>query len=84
MYPFDFTTTDESAWSLLKLRTETLDVGLLVNNVAMNHAFPVSFMDEDNALIGNILQVCPSAAGVKLVIIHKLGDVYVTALRSRT
>lgn len=32
---------------------------MLVNNVAMNHSFPVSFLEEDEDLVNDIIQVCP-------------------------
>ncbi|KAI8903614.1 hypothetical protein EDD86DRAFT_250329 [Gorgonomyces haynaldii] len=55
--PFDFTTKEDQKWSKLQAQLQTLDVGVLVNNVAMNHAFPVPFLEEDQKLIDNILQV---------------------------
>ncbi|KAI8914118.1 hypothetical protein BC831DRAFT_489115 [Entophlyctis helioformis] len=57
VYPFDFSTADKTQYSLLKAALARIDVGLLVNNVAMNHAFPVPFIEEDEALVEAIVQV---------------------------
>ena len=57
VYPFDFSQTDPSKWKLMASALQKLDIGVLINNVAMNHAFPTPFLEEDDTLIQNILQV---------------------------
>lgn len=44
--PFDFSTTDESAWVKLEGELKALEIGVLINNAAVSHEFPVSFLDE--------------------------------------
>lgn len=41
----------------LKREMDKIDIGALINNVAMNHSIPTPFIEEDPLLIDRILQV---------------------------
>jgi 17beta-estradiol 17-dehydrogenase / very-long-chain 3-oxoacyl-CoA reductase len=55
--PFDFSLDDTKAWTALGKSLSKLDIGVLVNNVGVSHAFPVPFIEEDEAMITKIMQV---------------------------
>jgi 17beta-estradiol 17-dehydrogenase / very-long-chain 3-oxoacyl-CoA reductase len=57
VHPFDFSKASDSDYAALKKVVEKLDVRVLVNNVAMNHAFPIPFLEEDESIINNIVEV---------------------------
>ncbi|KAI9208232.1 uncharacterized protein BJ171DRAFT_490716 [Polychytrium aggregatum] len=56
-YPFDFSTAIRPDYVGLATRLESLPVGILINNVAMNHEGPTPFLDESDELIQNIVNV---------------------------
>ncbi|KAI0093353.1 hypothetical protein BDY19DRAFT_923366 [Irpex rosettiformis] len=56
--PFDFSRVHEIAqWSDFRAEVESLDVGVLVNNVGRSHAFPVDFVDTTEEEVDNILTI---------------------------
>ncbi|RKO90492.1 NAD(P)-binding protein [Blyttiomyces helicus] len=57
VHPFDFSATDQPTWSALAAVLAPLNVSVLINNVAVNHAFPTPFAEEDPALLDSIVTV---------------------------
>lgn len=50
--PFDFASSPPAAWKKLASVLNELDISVLVNNAAVSHDFPVSFLDEgDNSCL---------------------------------
>ena len=46
VYPFDFSSSPPAAWKKLASVLNELEIGVLVNNAAVSHEFPVAFLDE--------------------------------------
>ncbi|KAI8065140.1 hypothetical protein BC940DRAFT_88244 [Gongronella butleri] len=57
IYAMDFTKGDAEDFAGLGAVLETLDVGVLVNNVGTNHDIPTPFAEEDEQVIDNIIEV---------------------------
>ncbi|KAI8901875.1 hypothetical protein BC833DRAFT_59611 [Globomyces pollinis-pini] len=57
VFVFDFSTKDDQLWKALQMKLNSLQVGVLVNNVGVSHDFPVSFLDEDQKKIDQIMTV---------------------------
>ncbi len=56
--PFDFTTTSSDEWGRLEGVVKALgNVTVLVNNVALNHDIPVSFLEESSKRVNDIIKV---------------------------
>ncbi|KAI9188404.1 hypothetical protein H9P43_002795 [Blastocladiella emersonii ATCC 22665] len=55
--PFDFSTTDSAAYQQVAAQVAGLNVTVLINNVGTNHAFPVPFLEEEDAVIDRIVDV---------------------------
>ncbi|KAI9288531.1 hypothetical protein BC943DRAFT_341824 [Umbelopsis sp. AD052] len=56
-YAMDFTRGNESDYSNLGQIINTIEVGVLVNNVGTNHDIPTPFDEESNETIANIVEV---------------------------
>ncbi|KND02357.1 uncharacterized protein SPPG_02827 [Spizellomyces punctatus DAOM BR117] len=66
VYPFDFAAAGDAEYEALRKQFQTLeDVGVLVNNVAVNHEMPTPFAQESEALLSAIVEV-DVAAQVRL------------------
>ncbi|KAI8818034.1 NAD(P)-binding protein [Fimicolochytrium jonesii] len=63
--PFDFAKATEKEYEGLSGTLAPLDVGVLVNNVAVNHEFPTPFALESESLLASIVEV-DVAAQVRL------------------
>jgi 17beta-estradiol 17-dehydrogenase / very-long-chain 3-oxoacyl-CoA reductase len=66
IHPFDFAGAGDEEWTALEEKIDGVEVyapffylkvNVLVNNVAMNHAFPVSFIEEEASLVDDIITV---------------------------
>ena len=53
----DFTKGDAEDFKKVGDIINTIRVGVLVNNVGVNHDIPTPFAEEDDALINNIIEV---------------------------
>ncbi|KAI8890989.1 NAD(P)-binding protein [Backusella circina FSU 941] len=56
-YAMDFTKGDAQDFKNVGEIIDTIKVGVLVNNVGVNHSIPTPFVEEDEALIDNIIEV---------------------------
>ncbi|KAI9244935.1 hypothetical protein BY458DRAFT_567270 [Sporodiniella umbellata] len=56
-FAMDFTKGDAEDFKKVGSIIDTIDVGVLVNNVGVNHSIPTSFEEEDQTLIDNIVEV---------------------------
>ena len=66
--PFDFSTSDEAAWSALETSLKELEIGVLVNNAAVSHDFPISFLDEGLLIIlSYVLSFCADAKKKQMI-----------------
>ncbi|KAJ3100039.1 hypothetical protein HDU97_002523 [Phlyctochytrium planicorne] len=62
VHPFDFSTTKDSDYEALKKAIDGITsdggfVGVLVNNVGINHDIPTPFLEESEQVVQNIVQV---------------------------
>ncbi|KAJ3316295.1 hypothetical protein HDU76_001909 [Blyttiomyces sp. JEL0837] len=55
--PFDFSTASDPEYAKVKSIIEPLDIGVLINNVGVNHEFPTPFLEESHEIIDAIIQV---------------------------
>jgi 17beta-estradiol 17-dehydrogenase / very-long-chain 3-oxoacyl-CoA reductase len=55
--PFDFAKAGKQEYDALEQVLKPLEIGVLVNNVGVNHEFPVSFLDESEQVVLDIVQV---------------------------
>ncbi|KAI9481589.1 MAG: hypothetical protein EXX96DRAFT_567323 [Benjaminiella poitrasii] len=56
-FAMDFTKGDPEDFKKVGEIIDSIRVGVLVNNVGVNHDIPTSFVDEDEALVNNIIEV---------------------------
>lgn len=56
-FAMDFTKGDTEDFNKVKDIIDSIRVGVLVNNVGVNHDIPTPFAEEDDALINNIIEV---------------------------
>ncbi|KAI8373855.1 hypothetical protein BD560DRAFT_454031 [Blakeslea trispora] len=56
-FAMDFTKGDAEDYKRVGQILDTIRVGALVNNVGVNHEIPTSFVEEDETLINNIIEV---------------------------
>ncbi|KAJ3275543.1 hypothetical protein HK104_003892 [Borealophlyctis nickersoniae] len=57
VHPFDFAHATDAQYEALRQQLDTLDIGVLVNNVGINHAFPTAFVEEKEDLLTDIVEV---------------------------
>ncbi|CAO3607661.1 unnamed protein product [Cunninghamella blakesleeana] len=57
IFAMDFTKGDEQDYFKLGELLETIEVGVLVNNVGTNHDIPTPFAEEDEKVINDIIEV---------------------------
>lgn len=53
----DFTKGDAEDFEKVREIIDSIRVGVLVNNVGVNHEIPTPFVEEDDAIINNIIEV---------------------------
>lgn len=53
----DFTQNNEADYALLSQLIESLDIGILINNVGLSHSIPVSFLETDDREIKDIVTI---------------------------
>lgn len=53
----DFTKGDAEDFKNVGTIIDSIRVGVLVNNVGVNHAIPTPFAEEDDAIVNNIIEV---------------------------
>ncbi|KAJ3018459.1 hypothetical protein HKX48_002884 [Thoreauomyces humboldtii] len=63
--PFDFGNAGDAEYLKLKAELAKINVGVLVNNVAVNHEIPISFVEESSTVLSSIVEV-DVAAQVRL------------------
>src|SRR5689334_4631856 len=56
IYAMDFSKGDKKDFENIKELIEELDVGVLINNVGMNHEIPTPFILESDETINNIVE----------------------------
>lgn len=61
VHPFDFSTATDADYATLAKVVQPMNVGVLVNNVGVNHEIPISFLEESQAVIDSIIKVNISA-----------------------
>ncbi|KAI8967617.1 hypothetical protein BDF20DRAFT_900311 [Mycotypha africana] len=57
IYAMDFTKGDALDFNNLSTQLNAIRVGVLVNNVGVNHDIPTPFVEEDDSVINNIVEV---------------------------
>ncbi|TPX60145.1 hypothetical protein PhCBS80983_g02023 [Powellomyces hirtus] len=65
VHPFDFANAKEETYAELNAVLAKHEIGVLVNNVAVNHEIPIAFADESATLLRDIVEV-DIAAQVRL------------------
>lgn len=56
-FAMDFTKGDAEDFKKVGEIIDSIRVGVLVNNVGVNHEIPTPFVEEDDAIINNIVEV---------------------------
>lgn len=56
-FAMDFTKGDAEDFKNVGTIIDSIRVGVLVNNVGVNHAIPTPFAEEDDAIVNNIIEV---------------------------